>query len=76
MSGASPWLAEFLAEIEDDRRQLADARRQRAGGPWSYERAVERTKHFYRERITAFAVCGSVTERERDELLARVEAIG
>lgn len=73
---AREWIEEFKNEIVADARSLADARQQRAGGPWSYEGALERTKQFYRERITGFCVCRSITESERDELLVMVEALG
>ncbi|MDA8229829.1 MAG: hypothetical protein M0006_00660 [Magnetospirillum sp.] len=67
------WVEEFRNEIIADIRALDDARRQRAGGPWSYEEALERTKDFYRQRITGFCTCHSISERERDQLLAVVE---
>jgi hypothetical protein len=70
------WIEEFRNEIAADRKALADARAQRAGGPWSYEGAVARTRRFYQERITGFHVCNSITDGERDELLALVAALG
>ncbi|MGE5504259.1 MAG: hypothetical protein ACM31L_07525 [Actinomycetota bacterium] len=70
------WIEEFRNEIVADRKALADARVQRAGGPWSFEGAVARTKHFYEQRITGFHVCMSITDAERDELMAMVATIG
>lgn len=70
------WLNEFKAEIEDDRRMLADAKHRRAGGVWSHAKALERTQAFYRQRITAFAECGTITEKERDQLLRVIEGLG
>jgi hypothetical protein len=72
---ASEWIEEFAAEIADDALALRDARTQRAGTAWSFDVAAERTKKFYRERITGYCICGSVTETERDRLLAMVEAL-
>lgn len=73
---AAEWIEEFANEIAADARALRDARDQRAGTPWSYEGALARTRDFYVTRISGFYVCGSITESERERLLASVEAMG
>lgn len=70
------WVEEFRAEIVSDHRQIIDARARRAGGPWCFDHALERTRRFYRDRIGGFAACLSVTETEREELLRLVERLG
>ncbi len=73
---AEKWIVEFAEEIAHDSRELAEARERRAGTAWSFEVAVARTQLFYRERITGFCICGSVTPEERDHLLNLVDKIG
>ena len=73
---AEHWITEFAEEIADDDRALKDARSQRANNSWSYDVAVERTRQFYRDRITGYCNCGSVTIAEQDRLLQMVEALG
>ncbi|MBF0168815.1 MAG: hypothetical protein HQL45_14405 [Alphaproteobacteria bacterium] len=68
----TPWFYEFKAEIERDARELLAARESRLPQAWSYDEAVVRTRIFYIERITGYATCLSITEAERDELLALI----
>lgn len=70
------WFDEFRGEIIHDHRQILEARQRRQGGPWVFERSVEAVRDFYRERITGFASCGSVSAGERDSLLRLVETLG
>lgn len=70
------WLKEFKAEIEDDRRMLADVKHRRAGSQWSHTKALERTQAFYRQRISSFAECGTITVKQKDQLLAMVDGMG
>lgn len=71
----TPWFHEFKAEIERDARELLAARDARPPGSWSYKEAAVRTRDFYLERITGYATCLSITEAERDELLALIERL-
>lgn len=70
------WVEEFRAEIASDHRALLHAREVRRGATWSFEGAVTATRRFYRERITGYATCGSVTEAEAAELLGLVDRLG
>lgn len=71
-----PWFDEFRGEIIHDHRQIIEARQQRQGGPWAFERAAEAVRSFYRDRITGYASCGSVTPAEREALLRLVDQLG
>ncbi len=70
------WFDEFRGEILHDHRQIIEARQRRQGGPWVFERAAEAVRTFYRERISGYASCGSVTTEECDSLLRLVDALG
>lgn len=69
------WLMELKAEIDDDRRMLADYMNRRTGSEWSYTKAVERTQAFYRQRIRSFADSGTISAKQRDQLLLMVDQI-
>lgn len=66
---------EVAAEIDDDRRLLADLGR-RATCYWSRAKAVERAQAYHRRRIAGFAERGSITAAQREHLLALVEGMG
>jgi len=71
------WFEEFHAEVVSDHKQLLLCRAERAGrGDWSFDHAVKRTQEFYVERFTGYQRVGSITEAERDALLALVDALG
>jgi hypothetical protein len=70
------WFNEFREEIAHDHRQIVDARARREGGPWVFDRAADAVRRFYRDRISGFAACGSLSSAERDDLLGLVEVLG
>jgi len=74
---AKEWLEEFRNEIVDDHRSLLEKQsRQQKASSWSFKVALERTQLFYRERLTGFARCGSISENELKELLKMVAQMG
>jgi len=77
MVAAKTWVEEFRNELIDDHNALLEARaRRKKSRTWSFAVARNRTQTFYRERLTGFARCGSITASELEDLLALVERIG
>ncbi len=74
--GYPRWFLEFRNELDTDHKELLACRTQRAGTNWSFDKAVERTRAYYRDRISSFARVGSITAEQRDELLALVDLLG
>lgn len=70
------WLKEIKAEIQEECRQLAAERDHRACLSWSRDKATERTKCFYRKKVEGLAASGTISAKERVELLALVEGLG
>ena len=74
---AKNWDEEFRNELIDDHRALLEAQAHRKkSGTWSFAKALERTRIFYRERLTGFARCGSISEKELETLMLMVEQMG
>jgi len=77
MVAAKTWVEEFRNELIDDHTALLEAESWRKKSKnWSFDVARERTQTFYRERLTGFARCGSISADELEDLLRLVEQLG
>ena len=74
--GYAQWREEFRHELVTEHQELMACARQRAGTNWSFDKARAATRAYFRDRLTGYCTCGSITPADRDRLLALVETLG